>query len=143
MHATTRRVDDLVVVDPAPDDYSPLAGSGLSSHERTPPLTIRHFRTGEEALRAFDPTATTLWMANLKLPDMTGIALLELIRRRAHRYHIVLVGDVYSADDELAARAAGASAYLCKPVETSWLQLCRRAPPVRHVARKGASQTYP
>lgn len=138
MHATTRRAGDLVVVDSAPDDYT-----SLIEDERTPPLTIRHFRTGEEALRAFDPTATTLWMANLNLPDMTGIALLELIRRRAHRYPVVLVGDVYSADDELAARAAGASAYLCKPVEASWLTLLRRAPPVRHMTRKGASQTYP
>ncbi len=143
MHASTRRAGDLVVVDAAPNDYTPLARTGLESHERAPPLTIRHFRTGEEALRAFDPTATTLWMANLKLPDMTGIALLELIRRRAHRYPVVLVGDVYSADDELAARSAGASAYLCKPVEASWLKLLRRTPPVRHVARKGASQTYP
>jgi DNA-binding response OmpR family regulator len=138
MHAPTRRAGDLVVVDAAPDDYTPL-----TLDERAPPLTIRHFRSGEEALRAFDANSATLWMANLKLPDMTGIALLEMIRRRAHRYPVVLVGDVYSADDELAARAAGASAYLCKPVEVSWLTLLRRAPPVRHVARKGASQTYP
>ncbi len=143
MHATTRRTGDLVVVDAAPDDYIALDHFPLTSGERTPPLTIRHFQTGEEALRAFDPTATTLWMANLRLPDMTGIALLELIRRPAHRYPVVLVGDVYSADDELAARAAGAFGLSLQAGGSELAHALETGAAGAAGGAKGASQTYP
>jgi DNA-binding response OmpR family regulator len=59
---------------------------------------------------------------NVKLPDMTGVALLKLMRRRLPRSTVFLVGDAYSAEDELAARAAGATAYVCKPPSAAWLE---------------------
>jgi len=122
MNSIERRVDDLVVVDASMDDYT-----ALFSDEQLQELPCRHFRTGEEALQRFDPSLATLWMVNMRLPDMSGIGFLHLVRYRSRRCPVFLVGDEYLPEDELAARAAGASAYLCKPVNVAWLRLCRSA----------------
>jgi DNA-binding response OmpR family regulator len=132
MNSTERRIDDLVVVDANFDDYAPLLAD-----ERMHALPRRHYATGEEALRGFDPTSATLWLVNFRLPDMTGVGFLELVRRRVRRSPVFLVSDVYSPEDELAARAAGASAFLCKPVDAAWLRLCRSVV-ARSASRKGA-----
>jgi DNA-binding response OmpR family regulator len=135
MNPTITRVDDLTVVDAAVDDYA-----ALHADRRLHNLVIRHFTTGEEALAHLDAASTKLWLANMRLPDMTGVAFLELVRMRDRRRPILLVSDEYSADDELAARAAGASAYLCKPVNAAWLAMCRYAAS-RAATRKGLPRT--
>ena len=71
---------------------------------------------------------------NVHLPDMTGMNFLSLVRRRLRRCSVFLVGDVYSAEDELAARLAGATAYVCKPVSPAWLETLQprcRSPAIR------------
>ena len=137
MNSIERRVDDLVVVDASIDDYA-----ALFSDEQLQELPCRHFATGEEALQRFDPSLATLWMVNMRLPDMTGIGFLHLVRYRSRRCPVFLIGDEYVSEDELAARAAGASAYLCKPVNAAWLRLCRSA--ISRVAlRRGVPNTLP
>jgi len=137
MKLIERRVDDLVVVDASMDDYA-----ALFSDEELQELPYRHFATGEEALQRFDPSLATLWMVNMRLPDMTGIGFLHLVRYRARRCPVFLVGDEYLPEEELAARAAGASAYLCKPVNVAWLRLCRSAIS-RAAVRRGMPHTLP
>ncbi|HEX6961043.1 MAG TPA: response regulator [Lacipirellula sp.] len=99
------------MVDLNVDDYQPLLAS-------TP---LRLFATGDAALRVYEPHVPSLWMINVQLPDMSGIGLLTLIRARRRREIIYLIGDEYRLEDELAARSAGATAYMCKPVCTGWL----------------------
>jgi DNA-binding response OmpR family regulator len=117
MKANKQHADDLVVVDANLDDYDLLAGECHRQGNR-----IRLCPTGEHALQAAVASSSTLWMINVRLPDMTGIHLLGLVRRRLRRSSIFLVGDEYSAADELAARLAGATAYLCKPASEAWLE---------------------
>jgi DNA-binding response OmpR family regulator len=112
------QVDYVVVADKTLDDYGPLV---VELSERG--MRVGLFSTGEEALRAASGNAATLWVVNVKLPDMTGVALLKLVRRRLPRSTVFLVGDAYAADDELAARAAGATAYVCKPPSAAWLEV--------------------
>jgi DNA-binding response OmpR family regulator len=135
MSSPERRIDDLVVVDASIDDYAAL----LSDRELQD-LPVRHFSSGEEALQHFDPWLATLWMVNMRLPDMTGVGFLHLVRYRSRRCPVFLIGDAYLPDEEVAARAAGASAYLCKPVNASWLHLCRSAIS-RTALRAGAPHT--
>ena len=135
MNSTERRVDDLVVVDASIDDYRELL-----SDERLMEFPRHYFATGEDALRRYDPSRSTLWMVNVRLPDMSGVGFLEFVRQRARRCPVFLIGDDYSPEDELAARAAGASAYLCKPVDSAWLRLCRNAVS-RTALRHGAPQS--
>jgi DNA-binding response OmpR family regulator len=135
MNAATRRVDDLIVVDPAPDDYAPLFFD-----ERLQELPCRRLASGEAALRQLDASRATLWMVNMRLPDMTGVSFLALLRQRVRRCPVFLISDEHSLEDELAARSAGASAYLCKPVNGAWLRLCRDAVS-RPAQRRGAPQS--
>ena len=135
MNATTRRVDDLIVVDPAPDDYAPLF-----LDERLHHTPCRQFASGEAALQQLDSSLATLWMVNMRLPDMTGVNFLELLRQRIRRCPVVLISDEHSLEDELEARAAGASAYLCKPVNGAWVRLCRDAIS-QPAQRRGAPQS--
>ena len=117
MKRIKRRADDVVIVDAHLDDYDFL----LTEHDGQD-LHINLFRTGERALQSAVSSSTTLWLINVWLPDMTGIHLLGLVRRRLRRCSVFLVGDEYSTDDELAARLAGATAYLCKPASAAWLE---------------------
>jgi DNA-binding response OmpR family regulator len=118
MPAKHSQVDYVVVADKKLDDYGPLV---VELSERG--VRVGLFSTGEEALRAASGNAATLWVVNVNLPDMTGVSLLKLVRRRLPRSTVFLVGDEYSAEDELTARAGGASAYVCKPPSAAWLEV--------------------
>ena len=52
---------------------------------------------------------------------MRGMELLALVRQRAHFAAIYLVCDRYTPQEERAARAAGATAFFCKPPSLAWL----------------------
>ena len=117
MNLVQQDVDDLIVVDPNADDYDAIiAENGREG------LQAAFFSTGEEALRQANASVSTLWMINARLPDMSGVCLLTILRRRSQRTLVFVVGDAYSADDELDARVAGATAYLCKPATPDWLE---------------------
>ena len=116
MSAAKRRYDDLVVVDAKLEDYEPLL-TALGQDA----VRVHLYSSGDDALRAAQNRRASLWVVNVHLPDMSGIGLLKLIRRRLPRSIVFLVGDTYSADDELSARTAGATAYVCKPPSITWL----------------------
>lgn len=110
---------DLYVVDSRPQDYDTLI----------PAAEAESFSTfvaasGEEALRLPRRDSGRLWLINTQLPDMTGAELLSLLSRRDYASTYALVGDAYSHDDEVVARQAGATIYVCKPPQTSWLRVC-------------------
>ena len=118
---------DLIVVDSNCDEYLALA-IALRAHE----VRMHFFSTGREALRAIGACPSMLWIVNIQLPDISGLGFLNLIRHRMRRCRVILVGDDYSVEDELAARSAGATAYVCKPAIVAWvtgyLTRCRSAP---------------
>jgi DNA-binding response OmpR family regulator len=124
MPSNVSRLDELIVVDANPEDYSSILAELVVRSAR-----VHVFETGEEAVRTPGAQPSTLWMVNMRLPDMSGIGLLTLVRRRFRRCNLFLVGDFYKAEDELAARAAGATAYVCKPATAAWFDsYCLRAP---------------
>jgi len=121
MKSIEPRVDDVIVVDENFRDYDRLANElDLQA------VRLSMFATGESALRVAGAYSSALWIVNVRLPDMSGISFLTLVRNRLERTSIFLVGDAYSAEDELAARAAGATAYVCKPANIDWLSGQRR-----------------
>jgi DNA-binding response OmpR family regulator len=121
MMCTNPRLDSLTVVDANSHDYGDLCAE-LGRHG----VHVRVYATGEEALRGADACVPTVWVINARLPDMSGITFLSLVRRRARRCSVFLVSDEYSAADELEARSAGATGYLCKPASAAWLEGCRQ-----------------
>ena len=120
MNSDKQCFPDLIVVDANRDEYRKLAIALYLDKGH-----IRLFATGSDALRAIGHYPSALWIVNIRLPDMSGVAFLKLIRHRWRRCRIILVGDDYSAEDELTARSAGATAYVCKPASSAWLAGCR------------------
>lgn len=104
------------VVDANSDDYR-----DLSKNEECPLVQMVHFRSGREALRSNPDESPVMWIINLRLPDMEGTMLHDMLRSRGCRRPIALVGDEYRMEDELEARSAGASFYLAKPLCTEFL----------------------
>src|SRR4029078_6325513 len=107
---------DLIVVDSNCDEYLALA-IALRAHQ----VRLHFFSTGRAALRAIGACPSILWIVNTHLPDISGLSFLNLIRHRMRRCRVILVGDNYSVEDELAARSAGATAYVCKPASVAWV----------------------
>ena len=129
MQVGRRLLPDLLVVDANCGEYDALT---IALGERE--LEVCFYSTGGDALRAVGAFHAALWLVNIRLPDMTGVGLLKLIRQRMQRCRLILVGDSYSPDDELAARLAGATAYVCKPASVGWLTGIRarcRSPAIR------------
>lgn len=128
----------LVIVDPRLDDYQPLIADAGESDR------VLCFSTGDGALRSASLSVAEIWLINASLPDMSGVSLLSLVRRRWPGARVMLIGDAYSPVDELAARMAGATAYVCKPVCPTSLSGCRlrirdgptRAAPIRASPRR-------
>jgi DNA-binding response OmpR family regulator len=110
----------LVVVDENSIDYQPII-----NELRQDNVVFYLYSTGEDALRDGHTSTSTVWIVNVRLPDMSGVEFVALINRRLRHCTIFLVGNQYSPEDELAARAAGATGYLCKPATATWLNGCR------------------
>lgn len=125
---STRTCCDLLIVDARPEDYGALLRETEFS------VAAKLLPTGQSALAYLQHTPGGVWLVNIHLPDMPGLELLTLLRQRRPGASVSLVGDSYSTEDELAARSAGATAFLCKPAETSWLAEChhRSAPLAIH-----------
>jgi DNA-binding response OmpR family regulator len=120
MTSTVQCLDFVFVVDEKSIDYKSLVDELSRTDIRT-----NVYSTGEAALRARRSSASAVWIVNVRLPDISGFEFVALIRRRLQRCKVFLVGNKYSAEDELAARTAGATGYLCKPATASWLKDCR------------------
>lgn len=116
MNTLNGELHGLVVVDSQPQDYQCLLAE-LSCRR----VHCHLYSTGDEALRRTGVSTTDLWLINTQLPDMQGVELLQLVRQRTRTASVFLVSDVYNPQEELAVRAAGATAYLCKPPNIAWL----------------------
>lgn len=104
------------VVDSHPEDYSCVA-ERLAQDE----LRMQVYGYGRDALRSDANEAPDLWVINMRLPDMSGLDLMAMLRWRFPGAPMVLVNDEYDSDAEIAARAGGPDMYLCKPLEADWL----------------------
>lgn len=129
MNTIALGLEELIVVDARLADYDELlADPALAA------LRVRRYASGEAALRSPTASAAALWLINTHLPDVTGAGLLRAIAKRSERPNFILVGDIYSPDEERAARTAGATSYFCKPANRAWLEGYRqriRSPAVR------------
>jgi DNA-binding response OmpR family regulator len=122
MYAKSLEEIDLIVVD---DDQVSYQGFAAAVAEAG--LQWIQAVDGHQALEITIAKPTKLWLANLRLPDMSGIELLNLVKAIRAGTPFYLLSDVYSVEDEKAARAAGAAGYFSKPVDTMWVDICAAA----------------
>jgi DNA-binding response OmpR family regulator len=107
----------IVVVDPQPDDYTVVTPWAEENN-----IQCDFVVSGLLALRVTRDRKPALWMVNVELPDMTGFDLLEMITDMLSGPLVVLVANEYRSEDELRSAEVGASLYISKPLERSWLE---------------------
>jgi DNA-binding response OmpR family regulator len=104
----------IVVIDTRPNDYrnmTLLVGShGWNLHFLT---------TGAAAIQFAPRGHPALWMINVRLPDMSGFDLVEMLREQEVAGRVFAVADEYHAADERQACRCGADLYLCKDATRS------------------------
>jgi DNA-binding NarL/FixJ family response regulator len=101
----------IVVIDAHPNDYRDmtlLAG--------TYNWNLHFLTTGAAALHFAPRGHPALWMINVRLPDMSGFDLVEMLRDEGVPGRVFAVADEYRAADESQACRYGADLYLCKDV---------------------------
>ncbi|MBU5361437.1 response regulator transcription factor [Enterococcus raffinosus] len=86
--------------------------------------------TGMEALTAFQTTSIDLVLLDLGLPDIDGIDLLKILRKRIH-LPIIIISARSNEEEKVKALDLGADDYVTKPFGTNEL-LARIRTALRH-----------
>ncbi len=107
---------EIAIVDATPSDYSELATPAYELG-----VTLRSLRTGREALHAAAQFSPDLWMINVRLPDMSGFDVVEMLRSERCESCFFCISDAYVAEEEIRSHVLQAAAYLCKPVQVEWI----------------------
>ncbi|QGM92137.1 response regulator [Enterococcus faecalis] len=113
----------LIEDDPNITDFMEV-GLGQERYQ----LTIAS--TGMEALTAFQTTSFDLALLDLGLPDIDGIDLLKILRKRMH-LPIIIISARNNEEEKVKALDLGADDYVTKPFGTNEL-LARIRTALRH-----------
>lgn len=79
-------------------------------------------KTGKEALALFKEKSVDLIMLDIKMPEMTGIEALKEIRKLDSSIPVIMQSAYVFDSDMEAARAAGASDFITKPINLKLLK---------------------
>ncbi|MEJ2763220.1 quorum-sensing sigma-54 dependent transcriptional regulator LuxO [Photobacterium sp. MCCC 1A19761] len=86
-------------------------------------LSVNIVGTGAEALNAMKAETPDLILLDLRLPDMTGMAVLESVRRDYGNIPVVIMTAHGSIDVAVEAMRHGAQDFLIKPCEADRLRI--------------------
>jgi len=111
----------IAITDPHPWDYADLL------HNLAKEADCLAFASNVRAALALQFAQT--WIVHTTLPEMSGFEFCEMLLSRFPRNRIVMIDDVYQAENELRARSNGAM-YACKPILAAslaglWPALCK------------------
>lgn len=114
--ATTSRVK-VCIVDTDFGDYSHLLGERSLRGTQWEMIT-----SGREALRELQSNSVSLWVINVRLPDMKGTELCQMIKSQSPGAVVYLLTEDYRVEDERAAWLAGAALFRPKPIDPAWFE---------------------
>jgi len=106
----------IVIVDSRPEDYR-----DLQTEANEEGLSLEVLNSGRAALRRDASTYPSLWVVNMRLPDITGPDLLTMLHEIYPGVPVCLVSDDYRCEDEIEARCNGAELYACKPLDAAFM----------------------
>jgi response regulator RpfG family c-di-GMP phosphodiesterase len=78
--------------------------------------------SGEQAMQILDNGSFSLMLCDVRMPGMTGVQLVPLVREKDQDLAIIMLTAVNDAATATEVLSAGASDYLMKPVELADLQ---------------------
>jgi CheY-like chemotaxis protein len=84
-------------------------------------LNVVGVTTGAEALRRITSEKFDAVLLDVKMPEMTGIEVLESVRRRNSDLPIIIITSSTSRDAAIGSLAKGANEFILKPFE--WEEL--------------------
>src|SRR3990170_6967372 len=101
----------ILVVDDEPAQLE-LVGGFLTRHG----FDVALAPSGREALARFSREAVDLILTDQKMPDLSGLALIEAVRARNPETSLIVMTAYGAIETAVAAMKAGASDYLVKPL---------------------------
>jgi two-component system, LuxR family, response regulator FixJ len=90
-------------------------------------LAVQEFASARAFLEGFKADGKGCLLLDLHMPEMSGLELLELLRRREIGLPVIIVTGRGDAATRERARRAGAFAFLEKPVDHSLIDTVGRA----------------
>src|SRR4051812_32406761 len=88
-----------------------------------PDVTVDAARDGRQALELLEHANYSLFLTDLKMPGMDGMALVKAIRQRNLPVTVVVMTGFGSVDQAVEAMRLGAYDFLTKPVDPDHLRL--------------------
>ncbi len=100
-------------------DDDPFIGGLVSAILSDPRRKIVMATTGAEGLEKLTQTAPDLVLLDVGLPDVSGFEVLRILRGAPGwaRTRILMLTASHDLNDIVKAKQAGASGYICKPVQ--------------------------
>ena len=105
----------------------PILGDGVLVGLRQAGNTVDWFRTAEDGLAALRTEAYGVIVLDIGLPRLSGLELLEILRREGHRLPVLLLTARDSVQDRVTGLDLGADDYLVKPFAIDELSARLRA----------------
>ena len=80
-------------------------------------LSVRQFRSGDEAMGVLDHELPNLVMTDIKMPGRSGLEFLEILRDRFPEIPVIVMTAYTDLDNAVSAYRGGAFEYLPKPFD--------------------------
>ena len=90
-------------------------------------LVVEDFGSARAFLEVFETGSRGCVLLDVNMPEMSGLELLELLRRREIGIPVIIVSAQSDADVQERARRAGAFAFFEKPVDDSLIEAIGQA----------------
>ena len=92
---------------------------------RAAQMEIHFLATGRKLLRQWSAGAPDVCIVNVRLSDLSGFDLVDMIRPFPKGVIVCMLADSYAIEDEVRALSLGVHFYLCKPLEAEvFFELC-------------------
>ena len=99
------------------DDSSTARRMLVASLPDDRPYDVVEADSGERAIEEFQKTRADLVLLDLTLPEMTGYEVLEALRKLDPTVRVVVISSDVQDEARKRVFAAGATAFLAKPVQ--------------------------
>lgn len=107
-------------------DDEPIVGREVKRGLSRGPYEIETFLDGESALQRLKRVGFDLLLCDLRLPGMSGLDLLKIVRKHCPWTEVILITAHSSVDSAIEAIQAGAFHYVTKPIKLAELKLLVR-----------------